>query len=534
MAHQHNNSSDERPRTVERRCDLAVVGGSAAGLAGALQVARQRRSVIVVDAGEPRNASATHMHSYLGYDGRPPQDLTTIGREEVRRYGSEVLDGRVEDVERLEDGHFRLALVGGHSVIARRVLAATGIVDVLPDVEGLAEHWGGDVIHCPFCHGYEVRDQGIVQLVSGPTGLHVTPLLHHLTPHLTMVVQESEGLDDAELEVFRAAGVDVRLEPASRVLSDPDGRLKTVELIDGTALEAEAVLIGTRFRPRIEPFIRLGLKAVPHASGLGDVVAVDPQGGTSVAGLYAAGNLTEPGLQVLPAAAEGSRIGAMIAFDLAQEDLKLASRPSANQADWDARYGAEPLWSGRPNGTLVAEALRLNPGRVLDVGAGEGGDAMWFAENGWIVTASDVSPRALGRIIEEADRRGLSVQALHADANASAPFPEGAFDLVSAQYASIPRTPDDRAVANLLGAVGPGGTLIVVSHDLEPMRQPLDTTLQSRAFDPDAYVRVEDIAATLVNDENWDIELHELRSRPTGATSTHHVDDIVLRARRRT
>ena len=473
MAHQHDNTSDEQPRLVERSCDVAVIGGSAAGLAGALQVARQRRSVIVVDAGEPRNASATHMHSYLGYDGRPPQDLTVIGRDEVRRYGSEVLDGRVAEVELLEDGRFRLALVGGHSVIARRVLAATGIVDVLPDVDGLPEHWGRGVIHCPFCHGYEVRDQRIVQLVSGPMGLHITPLLHHLTPHLTMVVQESEGLDDAELGAFRVAGVDVRLEPASRVIADPDGRLKAVELIDGTVLEADAVLVGTRFRPRMETFTRLGLEAVPHASGLGDVVAVDSTGATSVPGFYAAGNLTDPGLQVLPAAADGSRIGAMIAFDLAQEDVRATPRPSANQVDWDARYEGEQLWSGRPNGTLVAEALKLSPGRVLDVGAGEGGDAMWFAENGWTVTASDVSPRALGRIAEEAAPRGLPVQVLPADANSSAPFPEAAFDLVSAQYASIPRTPDERAVANLLGAVAPGGTLIVVSHDLEPMRQPI-------------------------------------------------------------
>src|SRR5690606_26471949 len=117
-----------------------VIGGSAAGLAAALQLGRQRRSVIVVDAGEPRNAPAAHMHSYLGHDGRPPAELTAIGREEVRSYGGEVVPGRAIDVTRDDAGRFRVELAGGHLIVARRVLAATGLVDRLPDIEGLARH----------------------------------------------------------------------------------------------------------------------------------------------------------------------------------------------------------------------------------------------------------------------------------------------------------------------------------------------------------------------------------------------------------
>lgn len=164
--------SEHLPRPVERQCDVAIIGGSAAGLAAALQLGRQRRSVIVVDAGEPRNAPAAHMHSYLGHEGISPSALTSIGREEVRSYGVEVLAGRAVDVTRTGDDRFRVELVGGHAVFARRVLAATGLVDDLPDIDGLAEHWGGDVIHCPFCHGFEVRDRCIVQIVTHPMGLH--------------------------------------------------------------------------------------------------------------------------------------------------------------------------------------------------------------------------------------------------------------------------------------------------------------------------------------------------------------------------
>ncbi|MGH9055992.1 MAG: class I SAM-dependent methyltransferase, partial [Acidimicrobiales bacterium] len=193
----------------------------------------------------------------------------------------------------------------------------------------------------------------------------------------------------------------------------------------------------------------------------------------------------------------------------------------------------EQLWSGRPNGTLVQEMTGVSPGRALDVGAGEGGDALWLAEQGWSVTACDISERALDRARAEAERRGLAVECRHADANALDPFETDKFDLVSAQYASIPRTPDGRGATNLMNAVVPGGTLLVVSHDMEPIRAAIDTATHGHVFDPDAYLRVEDFAAAITASPAWDIEVHETRPRPPGsASASHHVDDVVLRARR--
>jgi thioredoxin reductase/SAM-dependent methyltransferase len=525
---------DHPTRAVERHCDVAVVGGSAAGLAAALQLGRQRRSVIVVDAGEPRNAPAAHMHGYLGREGLPPAELITVGREEVRSYGGEVLGGRVTRVTRSDDDRFRVELDGGYSIVARRVLAATGLVDELPDIDGLAERWGRDVIHCPFCHGFEVRDRPIVQIVTHPMGLHTAGLFRQLTARLTLVLHDDLDTERAEIDALRAAGVDIIHGQVRRIVTDDDGSLLAVELADRERIPAGAVAIGPRFRVRAEPFASLGLRTRPHPTGLGDFVETDATGATPVPGLYAAGNVTDPSQQVSQAAANGSRVGAMISFSLADDDIRAAARPSANQADWDHRYGGDQMWSGNPNGTLVNEASGLAPGRALDVGAGEGGDALWLAEQGWSVTASDISPLALARVAAEAERRGASVQCHHADANAPDAFEAAAFDLVSAQYASIPRTPDDRAVRNLLNAVAPGGTLLVVSHDLEPMRAPIETLVHSLAFDPDAYVRVDDFAAALSSAPAWDVEVHEKRPRPAGAASaSHHIDDIVLRARRR-
>jgi thioredoxin reductase/SAM-dependent methyltransferase len=525
--------TEHATRTVQRHCDVAVVGGSAAGLAAALQLSRQRRSVIVVDAGEPRNAPAEHMHGYLGREGVPPSQLIATGREEVRSYGGEVLDGRVIGVTRAESERFRVELAGGHSIIARRVLAATGLVDELPDIDGLAERWGRDVIHCPFCHGFEVRDRPIVQIVTHPKGLHTSGLFRQLSSRLTVVLHGHIDVESSQLDLLRASGVAVVDGLVHRVLSRDDGNVATVELADGQRIDADAVVVTPRFRVRTEPFASLGLRTAEHPSGLGDFVETDSTGATAVPGFYAAGNVTDPSQQVLQAAANGAWVGAMMSFSLADEDIRGAARPAAHEADWDHRYG-DQMWSGNPNGSLVHEIDGLSPARALDVGAGEGADALWLAERGWTVTANDISQRALDRLMAEADRRGVPVRCHRADANALHAFDDASFDLVSALYASIPRTPDCRAVHNLLRAVAPGGTLLVVSHDLEPMRAPAHTPAGSRAFDPDAYVAVDDFAAALADSPTWDIEVHEKRPRPPGAISaSHHVDDVVLRARRR-
>ncbi len=520
-------------RPIERYCDVAVVGGSAAGLAAALQLGRQRRSVIVVDDGAPRNAPAAHMHGYLGHEGLAPAALAGIGREEVRSYGGEVIAGRAVDVTRTDDDRFRVELVGGHAIMARRVLAATGLVDELPDIDGLAPHWGGAVIHCPFCHGFEVRDRRIVQIVTHPMGLHPAGLFRQLSDRFTIVLHDGVEADSPGLDALRAAGVPIVAGRVRTIVTGDEGHIAAVALVNGDRIEADAIAVGPRFRARAEPFASLGLRPAPHPSGLGDHVETDATGATSVAGLYAAGNVTDPSQQVLAAAANGSWVGAMISFSLAEDDLRAAARPSANQLDWDARYGGDQLFSGNPNGALVHEIGGLPAGRALDVGAGEGGDAIWLAEQGWQVTASDISQRGLDRAAAEAQRRGLRIDGQCVDANALDAFAAGSFDLVSAHYASIPRTPDRRAVRNLLDAVAPGGTLLVVSHDLEPMRTPIDTRSHSRPFDADAYVRVEDVAAALLDAAGWDIEVHEKRPRPPGAASAaHHVDDVVLRARR--
>lgn len=193
---------------------------------------------------------------------------------------------------------------------------------------------------------------------------------------------------------------------------------------------------------------------------------------------------------------------------------------------WDQRYAEmDKLWSGQPNGVLVSEVRGLRPARVLDVGCGEGADALWLAEQGWDVTALDVSQVALDRASRQADQRGLQVHWLHAGL-VEAALPAASFELVSAQYPVLPRTADNAAERALLDAVAPGGVLLVVHH-------PTPTAAEAKAhgFDPAHYVSLADIAALL--DGNWRIEANDTRPRHVAAgAGAHHTEDVVLRARR--
>ena len=504
----------------QRWCDVVVIGGSAAGLAGALMLARSRRSVIVVDGGEPRNAPAAHMHGYLGYEGKAPADLIAAGRDEVRSYGVEILPGRVDAVER--DGERFVARLTGGTVSARKVLVATGAVDELPAIDGLADHWGDQVIHCPYCHGWEVRDQRVVVIATNPMAAHQAGLFRQLTDRVTVVVHDPEAVGGdglASLADLAGHGVEVLTDRAVRVVAT-DGRLTGVELRDGRVVEADAVAVATFIRARADMLTPLGLEPTVHPMGIGTSIEVGETGATALRGVYAAGNVANLMLQVLPAAAAGSMSGAVINAELVHDDLAGASAPK----EWDLRYGADDhVWSGNPNGTLVVEIDGVEPGRALDVGCGEGADAVWLAERGWSVVALDVAESALDRATAAALSHGVSIETVCAELPAAGLEPVS-FDLVSVFYPAIPRTPSAEAIDVLLDVVAPGGTLLVVGHTFDDHEHHDHTP----AFDSKAYVQVDDVAARL-DPAHWTIEEHAVRDRPAGHATPHH-RDTVLRA----
>ncbi len=313
---------DDRTQQMDGSYDVVVVGGGAAGLNGALMLARARRSVAVIDAGAPRNAPAGQVHGLLGREGMPPAELLERGRAEVRGYGAHVVSGSVESAARDGEG-FVVALADGRGVRARRLLVATGLVDELPDVPGLRERWGRDVLHCPYCHGWEVRDQAVGVLASGPMSVHQALLFRQLSDDVTFFTHTGAALKDEEAEQFAALGIRV-VDGEVTGLEVADDRLVGVRLRGGATVAREALVVASRIVARAGFLAALGLRAVEHPMGVGAYVPCDATGRTEVPGVWVAGNVTDLTAQVGAAAAAGAAAGAQINADLVAEDTRRA------------------------------------------------------------------------------------------------------------------------------------------------------------------------------------------------------------------
>jgi thioredoxin reductase (NADPH) len=287
---------------INESYDVVVVGGGAAGLSAALVLGRSRRSVLVIDAGEPRNAPADHLHNYLGREGVSPLELLRIGREEVARYGVDVRPGRVSSARRTAEG-ITLLLESGGSVAARRVVLATGVVDVLPEVPGLAERFGRDVLHCPYCHGWEVADQPIGVIATGPDCVERALLFRQWSPDVVVLLHgrpEPEG-EDAE----RLAARGIRCVPGeiARVVVEGD-RLTGVELAGGEVVRRSALVVTT--------------------APTSDTTLLDLLGGPSAPDVTVVGNAATPYGGVITSAADGMMAGTILNHDLIVEETDAA------------------------------------------------------------------------------------------------------------------------------------------------------------------------------------------------------------------
>ncbi|MEU1267825.1 NAD(P)/FAD-dependent oxidoreductase [Streptomyces sp. NPDC005799] len=306
---------------MTEKYEVVVVGGGAAGLSAALVLGRARRRTLVVDAGEPRNAPAAHMQGYLSRDGMPPAEFLAIGREEISRYGVELVRDRAVDASRGEG--FEVALESGRTVAARALVVATGLKDELPTVPGVVERFGRDVLHCPYCHGWEVRDQAFGVLATTPMSAHQALMVSQWSKNVTFflhTVAESE-LSDDDLRRLGAAGVEV-VPGAVAGLVVEDDRLTGVRLADGTVHDRSVLFVAPRPVPQTGLLERLG--AEMGETPFGAYPVIDERGKTSVPGLWAAGNASGFAEQVVNAASRGYRVGATINGELLMADLDAA------------------------------------------------------------------------------------------------------------------------------------------------------------------------------------------------------------------
>jgi thioredoxin reductase len=291
--------------------DVVVIGGGAAGLSAALVLGRARRRVAVVDAGAPRNAPASHMHGFLSRDGMPPSELLAAGRAEVEGYGVELIAGVVTSIET----GFAVTLADGRVLRGRRILVSTGVTDDVPDIPGVRERWGVDLLHCPYCHGWEVRDRplGVIGWIPGST-LHAQ-LVRQWSDDVVFFAHTYE-LGDDERDALDARGITVVEGEIARLVARDD-RLAGVELADGRFVARSAVFVRPGNAPRPDGLLAgLGCEVGPTG-----FVAVDATGRTTTPGVWAAGNAVDPRAQVITAAGAGSAAAIALNLDLVHEDV---------------------------------------------------------------------------------------------------------------------------------------------------------------------------------------------------------------------
>lgn len=310
----------ETTRRGPETYDVAIVGGGAAGLSAALVLGRARRRVIVIDAGRPRNAPAAHMHGFLSRDGMPPADLLATGRAEVAGYGVEIVEGTVDSLEPVTaDGTpvpgFSVRRSDGEQLVARRLLVTTGATDDVPDLPGVRERWGRDLLHCPYCHGWEVRDRPLGVLGSVPGSVDHALLIREWSDDVVFFAH-TYPLTDPERAQLGARGVRVVEGEVARLVV-VDDRLTGVALVDGSFVERTAVFVRPGIRPHPDGLLG-GLGCAFDDTGF---VVTDATGATTVPGVWAAGNVADPRAQVITAAGAGSAAAIAINADLVRADL---------------------------------------------------------------------------------------------------------------------------------------------------------------------------------------------------------------------
>ncbi|PXA67741.1 NAD(P)/FAD-dependent oxidoreductase [Cryobacterium arcticum] len=349
----HSTAQSHRvfPTTPESVVDVVIVGGGAAGLSAAVVLGRARRSVVVVDGGAPRNAPASGVHSFLTRDGLSPAELVRLGQDEARGYGVTVVSGQAVDTQRSAEG-FTVTLGTGATVVGRRLVVATGLVDELPPVPGLADRWGRDVLHCPYCHGWEVRGQAIGILGVGPTSVHQALLFRQWSDDVTLflhsgmldtggTLDERHGPTETEWEQLAARGIGVIIGPVESLVVQQDA-LTGVRLASGRVIPVQALVVAPTFTARTEFLAGLGVRSSPHPMGVGTHLETDDTGrvlsaGAVVPGVWAAGNAGNLMAQVVGAAAAGLSVATAINADLVQEEVALAveryRRPFSAEAE---------------------------------------------------------------------------------------------------------------------------------------------------------------------------------------------------------
>ena len=294
--------------------EVIIIGGSYAGLSAAMALGRSLRSVLILDAGVPCNRNSPHAHNLVAFDGSEPEQITAAMREQVLKYHNVTLIHDRAIALSGRDNEFEVSSENGLSLLAKKVLLASGVSDIMPDIEGFAECWGKTVIHCPYCHGYEIRDKKTAVLAHGSAGFEMARLMRQWTQDLTLLSNGNEPFTFDEQRILKSKNIAI-INLAVKAIRHENGQVSKIEFEDGSFEDFEAVYARAGVKQNTMIPQEIGCEFDNHG-----FIIVDHRQLTNIPGLFAAGDNTTPMRSLARAIAAGNTAGASINHELIIEE----------------------------------------------------------------------------------------------------------------------------------------------------------------------------------------------------------------------
>lgn len=304
---------NNRLMTESKSFDVIIIGGSYAGLSAAMALGRSLRNTLVIDSGMPCNRQTPHSHNFITQDGSTPKEISTLAKQQVEQYKTVTFHNDLAiSSEKVENG-FEISTQSGAIFQGKKLVFATGIKDEMPDIKGFSECWGISVVHCPYCHGYEIRGQKTGIMANGEKAFHLASLVNNLTTDLSLLTQAKSDFSTEQINKLKDHNVKI-VETEISEIEHENGRIKNVIFKDGKSIHFQALYAVIPFTQHTDLPVSLGCELTEHG-----YIQTDPFQRTSVEGIYACGDNSTFIRSVANAVASGNMAGAIVNMDLTHQ-----------------------------------------------------------------------------------------------------------------------------------------------------------------------------------------------------------------------
>lgn len=299
---------------MEQNFDVIIIGGSYSGLSAAMALGRSLRKVLLIDSGKPCNRQTPHSHNFITHDGKTPKEISNLAKEEVLKYETvKFHDGVVVKTSKIAEG-FEIETENGEKFYAKKIILASGVKDIMPNIPGFAECWGISVIHCPYCHGYEVKGKVTGILSNGDMAFDFSKLVFNLTKNLTLFTNGKSTLNEEQVEKFNQNNIKIVEDEIKQIIHE-NGQIQKVILKNGKEIPLEALYAKIPFEQNIE-VEDLGIELTEQG-----FIKVDFMQKTTIDGVFACGDNVTMMRSVATAVAQGNFTGAVVNKELSEEEF---------------------------------------------------------------------------------------------------------------------------------------------------------------------------------------------------------------------